>query len=90
MSLHADLLNQAEHSEMKNAAKAFAGGTLRDSLSDRIGIKTIPDDLRRVAQSFLDLQEARHDADYDLSRTFTKRAAQMTLRNVRSLLLWYK
>ena len=38
---------------------------------------------RRVAQSFLDLQEARHTADYDLSRTFTKRAAEDLVEQVR-------
>lgn len=65
-----------EHAEMKNAAKAFAGGTLKDNLADRIGSKAVPVDLRQVAQAFLDLQEARHEADYDLSRTFTKRAAE--------------
>jgi hypothetical protein len=61
---------------MKNAARAFAGATLPDHLADRIGSKGVPADLRRVAQSFLDLQEARHEADYDLSQMFTKRAAQ--------------
>lgn len=65
-----------QHSEMKNASRAFAAATLRDSIADRIGSPAVPGGLRRVAQSFLDLQEARHEADYDLSRIFTKRAAE--------------
>lgn len=71
------LLSRAfEHSEMKNAARAFAGTTLKDNIADRIGIGTVPVDLRQVAQSFMDLQEARHEADYDRSRIFTKRATE--------------
>jgi hypothetical protein len=32
----------------------------------------IPRDLIKVANAFVDLQQARHEADYDVARTFTR------------------
>ncbi len=50
------------HTDMKKASNALIGGTL-----PVYGPITIPADLRAVARAFVDLQEARHRADYDLT-----------------------
>jgi hypothetical protein len=39
--------------------------------------------LKRVASSFLTLQEARHEADYDLSRNFRRQEALDLVEPVR-------
>jgi hypothetical protein len=33
---------------------------------------TVPIQLQEVAQAFVSLQEARHEADYNMSRSFTR------------------
>ena len=52
-----------EHNTMKNICRSFAGGTLPDSI---IHLQTGPIEpaLRRIAKNFVELQEARHAADY--------------------------
>jgi DNA repair exonuclease SbcCD ATPase subunit len=37
-----------------------------------MGEEPVPTDLRQVASAFVDIQEARHEADYDLSRKFSR------------------
>ena len=60
------------HSEMKKAAKTFAsGGTLPANIR-AVYSGVIPVELKKVAQAFVDLQEARHKSDYDLNTTFTR------------------
>ncbi len=63
-----DLLGRGfQHSEMKEACKAFAG-SLPHHLAAQIPTgSTIPSELRKLAKLFCDLQESRHSADYDLS-----------------------
>ncbi|MEB3232824.1 MAG: hypothetical protein VKJ64_17570 [Leptolyngbyaceae bacterium] len=60
------------HSAMKTAARAFAGGTLTPKISGAF-TGSISLDLMTVASAFVDLQDARHQADYDLSHSFTRR-----------------
>ena len=50
----------------------FHGGTPADPWLDALGGHRISDDLKRVAGTFVDLQQARHEADYDLSHAFGK------------------
>ena len=59
------------HGHMKSAAKSFAGNMLSDRWKGLVG-KDVPRDLRAVAQAFVNLQEARHEADYDMSRQFSR------------------
>lgn len=66
------LLRRAfEHGEMKDAAKSFLGTTIA-SVTQVLGTSSGSSSLRKVARAFVDLQEARHQADYDWSRTFTR------------------
>lgn len=59
------------HADMKAACKLF----LRRDLPAHLAIMIVPPvalDLIVVAQSFVDLQEARHVADYDVSATLLR------------------
>lgn len=69
-----------EHAQMSAGAKRFAtatawpffpsitsvGGTTPAS-----SVRTVPVEIQTVATSFQELQQARHDADYNRARTFT-------------------
>ena len=62
------------HSSMKATAVQFTGGA--GGVSDKLepGLNNLPlqPELKRVAATFRDLQERRHEADYDLSRSFSR------------------
>ncbi len=62
-----------QHSEMKDAAKSFAGGTPRAHIAPGLAGNAVQPELRDIARAFVSLQEARHDADYDRGRTFTRK-----------------
>ncbi|APW59939.1 hypothetical protein [Paludisphaera borealis] len=58
------------HAEMKKASSEIANDKLPKSVIGS-GYST-PPDLKVVANAFVTLQQARHDADYDLSLTFRR------------------
>ncbi|MFH1469627.1 MAG: hypothetical protein ABIO70_34900 [Pseudomonadota bacterium] len=64
-----------DHGEMKSAANSFKGGTLPSVLQGAVP-GPIPLELRRLCVTFIDLQQTRHEADYDLTRVFGRREAQ--------------
>jgi hypothetical protein len=64
------------HGEMKKTSEGFAGGRP----SPALGPVVIPQELVNVAQAFVDLQEERHRADYDLNHRFTKTSTQVRLQ----------
>jgi hypothetical protein len=62
------------HTDMAKAAKSFRSGsgslpTLLTAPFGGGGV-TLPQQIVDVASAFVDLQEARHEADYNLSRAF--------------------
>lgn len=59
------LARHYEHRDMKNASRGFADARLTAPLERIVG--DIPDELSAVAKTFVELQEARHLADYDTS-----------------------
>lgn len=59
-----------EHAEMKKVCNRFLPAKLDQPLLDLIGDTASPD-LRNVVRSFIELQQARHSADYDLSSNLT-------------------
>ena len=61
---------------MNKASKSFAGGTLPQRFNAVTGGAVVPDSLKNVAQAFVDLQQARHEADYNLAKSFPRAAAQ--------------
>jgi hypothetical protein len=67
-----DALRRAyNHGEMRLACADFCTST-GGQFSAIVGSAGVPADLQVVAQAFRDLQQARHEADYDVSRTFTR------------------
>lgn len=69
------------HGVMKEACKSFGGGTLKRGAAKGLppGF-SVPGEIRDLAGTFVDLQEWRHLADYDLTERF-KRSDVLTLIN---------
>ena len=63
------------HQTMKTVCKQFASGTCPIKLQPALQAQLIPSELKEVAQAFVDLQQARHEADYDTARRFTRAEA---------------
>ena len=61
------------HDAMKEAAQGFANNNISPKIRPAIGGLTPQRELVSVAAAFVDLQQARHEADYDTSRRFTRR-----------------
>ncbi len=77
MSLEDDLLGQAQG--LHGLCGRRASGPCR--ASHRSG-SAIPKDLQAVAAAFVDLQEARHEADYNVAERFTKSEAAELINEV--------
>jgi hypothetical protein len=58
------------HADMKQAAKSFAAGM--PPVQWRQAAGTVSSDLRSVCETFVELQEARHQADYDHVRSWSR------------------
>ena len=56
------------HAQMKNTSQAFAGRGGHPWKD----LFPVPPDLATIAQTFVDMQQERHEADYDLSRKFVR------------------
>lgn len=63
-----------QHSTMKVVSEQFERGVVSTRIANAASVR-IPDDLRDVASAFVELQQARHDADYNLARTFRRTEA---------------
>lgn len=67
------------HGEMKKVSAMIANDKLPKGIQSPGGAYVSTDDrkvdLKTVANAFVDLQQARHDADYDLSRSFRRQEA---------------
>ncbi len=59
------------HGEMHKVCKHFASGGLPDSTKSLLAAPLSPD-VRMVAAIFVDLQDARHEADYNVSKSWTR------------------
>jgi hypothetical protein len=55
---------------------------IQDKIAPLLNQKQIPVQLQDVAQAFIDLQQARHEADYDISRRFTRSEAMDLMNQV--------
>lgn len=74
-SLRNRLARKFQHRNMKRAASELAKSELANKLipANLVSVfktKPLDKDLVNVASSFVDLQEARHDADYNLDKNF--------------------
>lgn len=63
-----------DHGEMAAASKSFSGGTLPASVQQHIGTPAIPAELRSIATLFVEAQDLRHRADYNLSEAFFRKS----------------
>ena len=67
------------HNVMKEACKSFGGGTLKKGVAKGLPASfKIADEIQDLAATFVDLQDKRHLADYDLTERF-KRSDVLTL-----------
>jgi uncharacterized protein (UPF0332 family) len=60
------------HGDMKKTSAMIANDKLPRGVQPLGGGYTTPPDLKIVANAFVSLQQARHEADYDLTRTFRR------------------
>jgi hypothetical protein len=68
------------HGDMKRASVSFAGGSAPAEWQTALATAGVTADVRLVASAFHDLQGARHEADYNLGRIYTRREAQEFVR----------
>ena len=73
-ALTARVCRAFEHSEMRKVCGWFEKPQLTDQLRDLLPGGVSPE-LNRVAKNFLQLQEARHKADYDLQFSLNRQIA---------------
>lgn len=57
---------------MNEISKSFANGEWPKTFDAVKGAFSVPQELKDVGQAFVDLQQARHDADYNLAKKFTR------------------
>lgn len=70
------------HGTMRDACKSFGGGTLKKGVAKGLPAGfIIPTQIRDLADTFVDLQQQRHVADYDLTERF-KRSDVLSLVHV--------
>jgi len=75
-----DLVSRAfDHGEMRDVARAFGAGGLPSHVAAALGGGGVPADLQLVAARFVDLQEIRHAADYNVGRRFTRQEVQLVV-----------
>jgi uncharacterized protein (UPF0332 family) len=74
------------HGEMLKVSKMFAKGNVPKKLHPLYATfnnatrKPIFDRIMSIAQAFVDLQEARHKADYDLRKSYTRQEAEQLVK----------
>jgi uncharacterized protein (UPF0332 family) len=72
------------HGVMKEACKSFGGGTLKKGVAKGLPAGfTIPGEIRELAETFVDLQDNRHLADYDLTERFKRSEVLVLIAEVR-------
>ena len=60
---------------MRQVAQQFSDDNVSRKLALGLNGQTLQPELVRVASALVEIQEARHQADYDLARRFTRREA---------------
>jgi hypothetical protein len=68
----ARIVRTLNHAEMKRASTMIANNKLPKAVQDPGAGYTVPADLKIVADALINLQQARHEADYDLSATLNR------------------
>jgi uncharacterized protein (UPF0332 family) len=74
------------HKQMAETCACFSGPKLAGKAGKvlQASVDATPSsELREVARAFVDLQQERHDADYDLSKRFTRQEVELLLTRAR-------
>jgi uncharacterized protein (UPF0332 family) len=72
------------HRVMKEACKSFGGGTLKKGVAKGLPAGfAFPGEIRQLAQTFVNLQDNRHLADYDLTERFKRSEVLALITEVR-------
>ena len=61
-----------DHAVMKRVAVQFAQRGVSPKLEPGLNQLPLQEEIVRVAAAFVDLQQQRHQADYDMGRSFTR------------------
>jgi hypothetical protein len=78
-----------DHGTMRETSKVFASGSLPAWMRSVAPQLVIPPDLRTVADTFVMLQEERHQADYNLARPLARYDAASLVADARkAVTLW--
>ena len=72
------------HTAMNEASKSFKSRNLPELYDTLLTSSPIPPELGRIAAAFVDSQQNRHRADYDLSAPFSRQDALNAVQQVRS------
>lgn len=72
------------HNAMNEASKSFGSGNLPPLYNALFTGSALPSELKRIAAAFVDLQQNRHRADYDLSEPMSRQDALNAVQQVRS------
>ncbi len=71
------------HGEMWKASVMFVNDKFPKALDDKRVRYSTPADLRLVAKTFIDLQDVRHKADYDLTHSFRRHEVVALIQSAR-------
>lgn len=74
-ALRACLARAFDHNQMRIVAQQFSNRNLSPKLEPSLKGKPLQKRIVRFSGTFIDLQQARHEADYDVARQFTRREA---------------
>jgi hypothetical protein len=80
--LRAQVARAFAHREMQDVCRQFAAGSLSRATAALL-TSPLEADLRNVVQAFVELQNDRHAADYDLSANFDRFTVLQTVRTAR-------
>ena len=61
-----------DHGVMRRVAHQFAAAHISPRLSPGLNGLPLQHQIRNVSETFVDLQQCRHEADYDMGRRFTR------------------
>lgn len=78
--LHFRVQRAFDHGKMKAVCRSATGGTLPSSIAPLLNpMRSYPVPLKLVASAFIQLQEARQEADYDTIKRFSRADTQQLI-----------
>ena len=81
------------HSDMKSVCRQFSTGNIANLTAEtaRLVVRHVEAEISAVAKAFVDLQEARHRADYDLASPFARLEAVSLIEKAKKALAdWHR